>query len=157
MVRAVFRLRMRWVYADEWDLSGRLAAQCLDQDVWAEAPVRARPEAWMAITAMCSGYPCCQSFLGQKVAPTVGGVDTVEAIRQTVGNLFWCMERYQNHWLDRGGSQPVPTFGPDHEILNDGAPSNPEKVFELFRTAQAEFDSVRASSLAHGPHRQLKS
>src|SRR5260370_5809631 len=110
LVRAIFGLRMREVYSDEWAFSGRLAAQCLDQDVWAEAPVRARPEAWMAITAMCSGYPCCQSFLGQKVAPTVGGVDTVEATRQTVGKRFLFMQRYQNHWLNRVGSQPRPPF-----------------------------------------------
>ena len=155
MVRAIFGLRMGEVYSDEWAFSGRLAAQCLDQDVWAEEPVRARPEAWMAITAMCSGYACCQSFLGQKVAPTVGGVDTVEAIRQTVGNLFWCMERYQNHWQDRVGSQPVPTFGPEHEILSDGAPSNPEKIFELFRTGVAELEPVLASILTQETHRQL--
>jgi len=155
MVRATFGLRMREVYSDEWAFSGRLAAHYLDQDVWAEPPVRTRPEGWMAITAMCSGYACCQSFLGQKVAPTAGGVDTVEAIRQTVGNLFWCMERYQEHWLDRVGSQPVPTFGPEHEILNDGAPSNPEKIFELFRTGVAELEPVLASILTQETHRQL--
>lgn len=155
MVRAIFGLRMREVYSDDWAFSGRLAAQCLDQDVWAEDPVRVRPEAWMAITAMCSGYRCCQSFLGQKGAPAVGGVDTVEAIRQTVGNLFWCIERYQEHWLDRVGSQPVPTFGPEHEILNNGTPSNPEKIFELFRTGVAELEPVLASILAPETHRQL--
>jgi len=155
MVRAIFGLRMREVYSGEWAFSGRLAAHYLDQDVWAEEPVRARPEGWLAITAMCSGYACCQSFLGQKGAPTVGGVDTVEAIRQTVGNLFWCMERYQEHWLDRVGSQPVPTFGPEHEILNNGAPSNPEKIFELFRTGVAELEPVLASILTQETHRQL--
>jgi hypothetical protein len=155
MVRAIFGLRMREVYSSEWAFSGRLAAHYLDQDVWAEEPVRARPEGWLAITAMCSGYACCQSFLGQKGAPTVGGVDTVEAIRQTVGNLFWCMERYQEHWLDRVGSQPVPTFGPEHEILNNGAPSNPEKIFELFRTGVAELEPVLASILTQETHRQL--
>src|SRR5260370_8268560 len=131
MVRAIFGLRMREVYSDEWAFSGRLAAQCLDQDVWAEAPVRTRPEGWMAITAMCSGYACCQSFLGQKVAPTVGGVDTVEAIRQTVGNLFWCMERYQNPWLDRVGSKPVPTFVPQHQLLHAEPTPHPPNNFTL--------------------------
>jgi len=155
MVRAIFGLRMREVYSDEWAFSGRLAAHYLDQDVWAEAPVRTRPEGWMAITAMCSGYACCQSFLGQKGAPTVGSVDTVEAIRQTVGSLFWCMQRYQNHWLDRMGSQPVPTFGPEHEILNNGAPSNQDKIFELFRTGVAELEPVLASILTQETHRQL--
>ena len=155
MVRAIFGLQMQEVFCDEWAFSGRLATQYLDQDVWAEEPVRTRPEAWMAITAICSGYRCCQSFLGQKGAPAVGGVDTVEAIRQTVGNLFWCMESHQKHWLDRVGSQPVPTFGPEHEILNNGTPSNPEKIFELFRTGVAELEPVLASILTQETHRQL--
>jgi hypothetical protein len=155
MVRAVFGLRMQEVYSEEWAFSGRLAAQYLDQDVWAEEPVRARPEAWMAITAICSGYRCCQSFLGQKGAPAAGGVDTVEAIRQTVGSLFWCMERDEKHWLERVGSQPVPTFGPEHEILDNGAPSNPEKIFELFRSGVAELQPVLASILTEETHRQL--
>jgi hypothetical protein len=65
------------------------------------------------------------------------------------------MERYQNHWLDREGSQPVATFGPEQEILNNGAPSNPEKIFGLFRTGVAELEPVLASFLTQETHRQL--
>src|SRR5260370_14684265 len=109
----------------------------------------------MAVGAMCWGWPGGEWLRGQKVEPTGGGVDRVEAIRQAVGTLVWCMERYQNHWLDRVGSQPVPTFGPEHEILNDGAPSNPENIFELFRTGVAELEPVLAPILTQETRRQL--
>src|SRR5208282_5884654 len=49
MSRAIFGCRIRELYSDEWGFSGRLAAVCLNQDVWHEEPILTRPEAWMAI------------------------------------------------------------------------------------------------------------
>src|SRR5277367_5362018 len=87
MSRAVFGLRIREMYADEWGFSGRLATQCASQKM--DEAVRARPEAWMAVNAICNGMKCCQSFLGPKAPPATAGPDIVDTIRQTVGNLFW--------------------------------------------------------------------
>lgn len=156
MIRAIFGLRLREAYSDDWAFSGRLAAQCLEQEVWGEEAVRTRPEAWMAVMAICWGYRCGQSFLGPKGPPPGGGIDTVEAIRQTVGNLFWCMELYQEHWLERTGSQPVPTFGPEQEIIGDGAPSNPEKIWELFCSGVAELEPVLSSIVTEETHGWLR-
>ncbi len=157
MSRAVFGQRIREVYSEEWGFSGRLAAQCLSQNVWNDEAIRARPEAWMAITAMSSGLKCCQSFLGPKAPPAPGASpDLVEAIRQTVGNLFWCLDVFQSYWLDRKGSEPVPTFGPDHELTSDEKPPNQEKIFELFRSGVNELDPVLASILTPATHAQVK-
>jgi glucosylglycerate synthase len=157
MSRAIFGQGIRELYSDEWGFSGRLAADCLEQDVWQEEAVRARPEAWMAITAICSGYRCAQYFLGQKIAaPSFPGTDIVEAVRDTAGNLFWCMEVNQTHWLDRQGPQPIPTFGPDHELLPDDPPANPEKIFELFRKGVNELRPILASILSANTHGQIE-
>ena len=157
MSRAIFGQGIRELYSDEWGFSGRLAGHCLEQDVWQEEAVRARPEAWMGITAMCSGYRCAQYFLGQKVvAPSASGPDIVEAVRDTVGNLFWCMEANQAHWMDRAGPQPIPTFGPDHELLPDEPPATPEKIFELFRSGVTELHPILASILSPDTHAQIK-
>jgi hypothetical protein len=157
MSRAVFGQRIRELYSDEWAFSGRLASYCLDQNVWREEPVRSRPEAWMAITAICSDFKCCQSFLGQRLPlATATSPDIVEAVRQTVGNLFWCMEQRQECWLHRTGSQPVPTFGSDHELTGDAAPPNPEKTFELFRAGVNELEPILASILTPDTRSQIK-
>jgi glucosylglycerate synthase len=148
MSRAVFGLRIREMYADEWGFSGRLATQCLGQNLWGAEAVRARPEAWMAVTAICSGMKCCQSFLGPKAPPPAGsGLDIVETIRQTVGNLFWCFETFQEHWMDRSGTEAVPAFGSDHELMPEDAPASQEKSFELFRTGVKELDTILSSIL----------
>jgi hypothetical protein len=157
MSRAVFGLRIRELYADEWGFSERLATQCLGQNIWNHEAIRARPEAWMAVSAICSGMKCCQSFLGPKAPPPPGsGPDIVEAIRQTVGNLFWCFETFQEHWLDRTGSEAVPTFGPEHDLTPEDKPSSQEKTFDLFRTGVKGLDSVLSSILTPETHEQLR-
>ena len=157
MSRAIFAQGIRELYSDEWAFSGRLAGYTLEQDVWQEEAVRARPEAWMGITAMCSGYKCAQYFLGQKIAaPATTGPDIVEAVRETVGNLFWCMEVNQEHWMDLSGPQPIPTFGPDHELLPDEPPANAEKILELFRSGVTKLHPILASILSSDTHGQIK-
>jgi glucosylglycerate synthase len=157
MSRAVFGERIRELYSEEWGFSGRLAAQCLSQNVWNEEAVRTRPEAWMGITAICTGLKCCQSFLGPKAPPATGTApDIVEAIRQTVGNLFWCLDTFQGHWLDRKGSQPVTTFGPEHELTSDGKPTSQEKIYDMFRSGVNELDPILASILTKDTHAQVK-
>lgn len=157
MCRAIFGQRIRELYSEEWGFSGRLASQCLEKDVWHEEAVRARPEAWMAITAISADLKCGQYFLGPKTAsPTGTGPDIVEAIRQTVGNFFWCLETNQANWLSRSNSQPVPTFGPDHELSLDGIPPSQEKIFDLFRSGVSELEPILASILAQDTHAQIK-
>jgi len=155
MSRAIFGQRIREIYCEEWGFSGRLASQCLEKDVWREEAVRARPEAWMAITAISVGLKCGQSFLGPKIAPPTG-TDIVEIIRQTVGNFFWCMEANQAQWLSHSNSQPVPTFGPDHELSLDGIPPSQEKIFELFRSGVSELEPILGSILSQDTHAQIK-
>lgn len=157
MSRAVFGYRIRELYSDEWGFSGRLASQCLDQDVWHEEAVQTRPEAWMGVTAISAELNCCQYFLGQKAAPASGaGTDIVEAIRQAVGSLFWCLEKYESQWLNRAGSQTVPTFGPDHELCEESPPTNPEKFFAMFRSGVNELEPLLASILTRDTHAQVK-
>jgi glucosylglycerate synthase len=155
MSRAVFGVRIREMYADEWGFSGRLAAETSSQKM--NEAVRARPEAWMAVNAICNGMKCCQSYLGPRVAAP-GGPDIVETIRQTVGNLFWCCDAFQDHWLDRTGTESVQTFGADHELTPEDAPPRPDKSFELFRSGVRDLmDAVLKPILAPDTLSQLKS
>jgi glucosylglycerate synthase len=157
MSRAVFGLRIREMYSDEWGFSGRLATECLGQNLWADEAVRARPEAWMAVSAICTGMKCCQSFLGPKAPPPPGsGPDIVETIRQTVGNLFWCFETFQEHWMDRSGTEAVPTFGSDHELMPEDPAGSQEKSFELFRSGVKDLDNVLSSILRPDTFAQIR-
>lgn len=157
MSRAVFGCRIREVYSDEWGFSGRLGTICLEQDVWHEEPIQTRPEAWIAISAISSGFRCCQVFLGQKLPPTTGpGTDIVEVFRQTVGNLFWCMESRQSAWLDCERSEPVQTIGPDHELTTEPTDLNRHRIFEMFRSGVTELEPILGSILDPETHAEIK-
>lgn len=158
MSRALFCRRIRELYSDEWGFSGRLATACLNQDVWHEEPIRTRPEAWMAISAISNDFRCCQAFLGQKLQSATGpGTDIVEVFRQTVGNLFWCMESRQSTWLDCERSESVQTFGPEHELTSEPTDLDRHRIFEMFLNGVAELEPILSSILDPETHAEIKS
>jgi hypothetical protein len=158
MSRALFGCRIRELFSDEWGFSGRLAALCLNQDVWHEEAIRARPEAWMAISAISSNFRCCQAFLGEKPQAVKGpGTDIVEVLRQTVGTLFWCLETQQSLWLDCQRSQPVPTFGTAHELTSEPTDLDRHRIFEMFRSGVTELEPILSSILEPETHSEIKS
>jgi glucosylglycerate synthase len=156
MSRALFGCHIRELFSDEWGFSGRLAALCLNQDVWHEGAVRARPEAWMAISAISSDFRCCQSFLGEKPQAKGPGTDIVEVLRQTVGTLFWCLETQQSLWLDCQRSQPVPTFGTAHELTSEQTDLDRHRIFEMFRSGVTELEPILSSILDPETHSGIK-
>jgi glucosylglycerate synthase len=157
MARAVFGKRIRELNSSELGFSGGLASHCLNLDVWHQETVRTSPEAWMAITAISSGFRCCQSFLGPKVhSVTTSGTDIVAAVRQTVGSLFWCLESQQSFWIERTGSEVVPTFGPEHELTSDPVRVNRKRIFDLFRSGAAELSDILKSIFAPDTHAELQ-
>ena len=156
MTRAIFGRRIREIHSTEFGFSGRLAGACLNQDAWHEAAVQDVPETWMAVTAIAD-YKCCQSFLGPKLrSPGASGPDIVTAVRQTVGTLFWCLETLQPHWMDRTGSEAVPTFGPDHEITEEGARVNLERILNLFRSGVVELSPLLKTILAPDTNAEIQ-
>jgi len=157
MSRAVLGCGIRELYSDEWGFSGRLATFCLNQDVWNEEAIHTRPEAWMAISAISSDFRCCQAFLGEKTQATRGtGTDIVEVLRQTVGTLFWCLETQQPLWLERDRSQPIPTFGPAHELTLEPTELDRHRIFEMFRSGVTELEPVLSSILDPETHAEIK-
>ena len=158
MSHAVFGCGIREIFPAEWGFSGRLARYCLNQDVWHEDAIRVQPEAWMAITANCSDFRCCQVFLGEKPPGKRGlGTDIVEVLRQTVGTLFWCLESQQRLWLESDRSPiPVPTIGPAHELTSESTDMDQHRIFEMFRSGVTDLEPVLSSVLDPETHSEIK-
>jgi hypothetical protein len=115
-------------------------------------------EGWMAISAISSDFRLCQVFLGEKLQATKGpGADIVEVLRQTVGTLFWCLETQQPLWLSSDKSQPVPTFGPAHELTTEPTDLDRHRIFEMFRRGVKELEPVLSSILDPETHSEIKS
>jgi glucosylglycerate synthase len=157
MSRAVFGKRIRELHSTEFAFSGRLATNCANQNTWHEPPIQDLPQAWMALAAVASGHRCCQVFLGPKLRPaTASAPDIVAAVRQAVGALFWCIDSQEPYWIDRSGSEAVPTFGPDHELTDEQVMVNLERTFELFRTGVAELSPLLKTIVAPDTYAEIQ-
>ena len=157
MSRAAFGKRIREINSSEVGFSGRLASHCLNLDVWREETVRTSPEASLAVTAISSDFRCCQSFLGLKAhAGTSSGMDIVTAVRQTVGSLFWCLESHQSFWMERTGSEPIATFGPEFALTSEPIRVNRKRIFDLFLTGAAELSDILKTILTPETHGELQ-
>jgi hypothetical protein len=148
MSRAIFGKRIRELFSSELAFSGRIATHCLNEDVWHQGPIQEVPQAWLALSAVSGDFRCCQSFMGPKIRPTTPGIDLVTAIRQAVGALFWFVESQETAWMNRTESEPVTTFGPDHELTDDQSTINLSRLFELFRSGVAELSPILKTLLA---------
>jgi glucosylglycerate synthase len=157
MSRAVFGCPIREIYPSEWGFSANLAAHCLNQNVWNEEAIRARPEAWMAISAVTSDYRCCQAYLGDKGPLTGATPNIVDILRQTVGGLFWCFEKDQDTWLDRDKTASAPTFGPAQELTSEPTEMDRRRIFEMFRSGVTNLEPVLSSILDSETHAEMKS
>jgi glucosylglycerate synthase len=157
MCRALFGAGIRELYTDEYGFSGRLASSCLNQDIWNEEAIQARPEAWLALSAIGSNYRFCQTFLGEKPPAARGpATDIVEVLRQTVGTLFWCLETRPSLWLDGEPSPSLTTVGHDHELTTEPSDLDPHRIFEMFRTGVTELEPILSSILAPDTHAEIK-
>jgi hypothetical protein len=156
MARAVFGCRIRELYADEWGFSGRLASSCLNQNVWQEDPIQSRPEAWMAITALSSDLSCCQAYVGHKLQPAPSAApDIVDVFRQTVGNLFWCIETCQTSWLKTDHPPELRTFGTPPDAPVENIDLNLPRLLELFRNGLKDLEPILGSILDPETHAEL--
>jgi hypothetical protein len=107
----------------------------------------------MAIAAVASDFRCCQAFLGQKLqSATAPTPDIVEVFRETVGNLFWCMESRQSAWMECAGPDSVQTFGPGQEFTSESSDLDAHGIFEMFRNGVAELGPILSSILDPETH-----
>jgi hypothetical protein len=147
MTRALYGLRLREPYAQEFGFSGRLGGEFLTQNVWGDGSAGDGIELRFTLAAITAQHRICQCFLGQKDHIERRGSDLVPALRITVGPFFSALEPDFPFWSAVSGSQPLPTFGPDHEVLLDLVRVNRKRLREMFTTGVAELATVFQSIL----------
>jgi hypothetical protein len=148
MTRALYGLRIREAYAPEFGFSGHLGSYFLGQNVWNDGTGGAGVELRFTLAAITGKYRICQSFLGEKIHIERHAADLVPALRQTVGTLFSALDLDFPVWSIVAGSEPVPTTGPDQEVLLEPQRVNRKRLREMFSTGVAELESVFQSILS---------
>jgi len=154
LCRTLYGKPMRELRATEFAFSGRLAAHCLAQGNWELEGLQASAEMWMAVNAISNDFRCCQTYLGPK--PRAGSsAGVVDAIRQTVNGLFWCMESTSSYWLKGVEAQPLRTIGPDHQLTSEPIRVNRKKLFQMYASGVAELSQILGTILGSETHQEL--
>ena len=148
MTRALYGLRIREAYSQEFGFSGRLGSKFLEQNVWSDGSGETGVELRFTLAAITGRYRICQSFLGEKDHVERRAADLVPALRQTAGALFSALDPDFPVWSAVAGSEPVPTSGSDQDVLLTPARVNRKRLREMFLTGVAELESVFQSILS---------
>ena len=144
--RTLYGKPLRELRAAEYGFSGRLAAHCLARGEWQKDGWRGGGEMWMAVTAISNSFRCAQTYLGER-ARSKSSVGVVEAIRSTVGGLFWCLESSESFWLKGGAAESLHTIGPEHQLTNKALRVERKKLFQMYRSGVADLSQILATIL----------
>lgn len=132
--RALYGTAVRYHTGGGYGLSGAAAGLYLDRDLWDGEPARFGIDSWLTTVAVAEGLAVCQAGLGEKtIDPGPAGEDLSSVLAQAVGAVFHFMERYQDVWERRTGSQPVPSVGLPYRAGPDRAPINVDRMMRGFR------------------------
>jgi hypothetical protein len=155
VVRAAYGVGLREPFATEFAVSGRLACDFLDSDIWTEEWGRSGPEIALTVKAITGKYRICQSFLGPKAPPAIA--DVVAAMRRTVGALFGSLGKHFDLWSATAGSQPAATLGTWQPAELEPMRVDRERLRQMFASGVAQLDSVFHSILSPAALAEMKS
>jgi len=157
LVRAAYGWQIAEPQAAEFGCSGRFAANCLEQDVWDTGLAQFGIDLWLTGAAVAGDYRCCQAVLGQRTfAPGASRPGISETFGQVVGSLFSCLERQAPSWLEREGSQPLPTVGPaPPPSPAESPPIDGERLLQSFGSDIRDLRSILETILTPETHAAL--
>ena len=132
--RALYGAAMRYHTGGGCGIAGPLAGLYLEQPFWEERTVRDSLDACLTTVAIAEGRKLCQAGLGEKVVQPHGGAEDVSmVVAQTVGTVFYFMERYQDVWEHRVEVRTVPHIGMPYHPQPDRGPINVDRMMRAFR------------------------
>jgi hypothetical protein len=97
---------------------------------------------------MAGGFRLGQTFLGTKQHLDGSSADLVPAMRQTVGTLFSSLEPNFQLWSTNHGTEPIPTFGAEHDLTVEPIRVNRRRLYQQFGSGVAELEPVLKSILS---------
>jgi hypothetical protein len=148
MTRALYAKRLREPYAVEFAFSGRLGTHLLEQQVWDHGAGGVGTEIRVTLAAMAGGFRLGQTFLGTKQHLDRSSADLVPAMRQTVGTLFSSLEPNLQLWSTNHATEPIPTFGAEHDLTVEPIRVNRRRLYQQFGSGVAELEPVLKSILS---------
>ena len=148
LTRALYGSRVRQPIGGDFGLSSAIVAKYLESDDWETDVARYGIDIWMTTTALAEGFRVCQSFLGAKLHDAKDpGSDLSAMLEQVVGSVFLLMERYQEQWKARSGSDGVELFGFKYDVGLDPIQVDVQRMLTSFRNGCEELREIWSAAL----------
>jgi glycosyltransferase involved in cell wall biosynthesis len=149
MVRSVYGRRIRQPIGGDFGFSGRMAAHFLSQDVWESDVARFGIDIWMTTTALQTGWPVCQAYLGAKIHDAKDpSSDLTAMLVQVTGSLFKQLEVHAPGWFATQGSEAVPTFGFEYAVGLEPIPVKIDRMVDAFTRGVQDLAGLYRSILS---------
>jgi hypothetical protein len=132
--RALYGTAMRYHAGGGCGMSARLAEVYVNQSFWDERAARSTVDICLTTVAIAEGRSLCQAGLGEKILSSPVSADDVSTVlAQTVGAVFYFMERYQDVWEHSAQLRPVLQTGIPYRPQPDRGPINLDRMLRGFR------------------------
>jgi hypothetical protein len=151
LVRSVYGRRIRQPIGGDFGFSGRMAEHFLSHKVWESDVARFGIDIWMTTTALKTGWPVCQSYLGAKIHDAKDPSSDLSAmLAQVTGSLFQQLEAHAPDWFAGEGSEPVTTFGFEYAVGLEPIPVNIDRMVGAFTNGVKDLSGFYKSFLTPG-------
>ncbi len=148
MTRALYCKAVREPHPSDFAFSGRLAGFFLEQDIWSQPATQNGAETYLVVSAITGGFRLTQSFLGPKPRVDHSSGDLVQALRQSVGVLFWALGK-SFPVCPANAEEPVQTAAEaSGEVSMEYVRINRKRLFQMFVHGLGELNPVLSSILS---------
>jgi glycosyltransferase involved in cell wall biosynthesis len=118
LTRVLYGADVRQPMAGDFAISGSLAAEFFERDVWETDVARHGIDIWMTTVAINENIRMCQVRLGTKIEDKREAAVSIDpGFIQSVGTLFRLMEIYRRRWPEPQATRPIPLYG--NGVIND--------------------------------------
>ena len=145
VMRALYCMPIREPYPPEFAFSAKLTSYLREQSFWSEEAGRVGPEMCLVVSAITGGFNVGQAALGPKCRVARPPADLVLALRQTVGVLFWMLQKSLPQCARADGAPGLPEM--IQNVSLDPIRVNRKRLHQMFVRGVSELEPVLSSIL----------
>lgn len=142
LTRLLYNVDVRQPMAGDLAVSGRVASQLYERDVWETDVARHGIDIWITTLAINENIPMCQAPLGPKIEhKREAAVAFDPGFVQVVGTLFRMLEIYRKRWMETRPLRIVPFCGEQVIPQEQRLPSDltVDKLTEAFQAGTRRY------------------
>jgi len=133
LTTALYGKRIPYHLGGAYAFSANMIRSTLLPQPWGEEIARHGIDGWVMTLAVAESLQICRAALGPRLQQVKPMGELSDLVAQSVGCLFYLMERYQEKWETVKGSAPIPTVGPPMGMGAATGAINVERMVNGFR------------------------